>query len=65
MKLNIAKLEKMRKEKGLSRAAFSRYLSLESSVYGKIHEKDGAAVTVRTINTMAAALKINPLLLLK
>lgn len=60
MKLNIQKLEKIRGEKGLSKAKFARYLSIEQSVYAKLANSTGESVTVKTLNRIGNALHIDP-----
>jgi DNA-binding Xre family transcriptional regulator len=64
MKINIARLEAIRKTKKMSLNGFSKHLSLDGSTYRKIIDTGGEAVTVRSINRMAGALNVNPLTLL-
>ena len=64
MKLNLKKLEAVRERKRLSKVAFSKAIGLKDETYRKIYNAGGEAVTVKTINRIAEALKVDPLELL-
>jgi len=62
MRLNIEKLETERRRKNLSKEAFSEFLGLHRTSYGKILKHE--STTIKTLNWIAEKLHVNPLRLL-